>query len=431
VHQQPWRSPATTPAWRSPGILGPFTQAQAHTALAPVQYSDNPAPPMAEQGGWDQAGLIAALNQMSLQGSSPWVLDTGATSHMSSSAGILLSRLPPPSFGITVGNGTTIPITCRGTSTLSSPTSTYRLNNVLVAPALVRNLLYVRQFTRDNSCSIEFDACGFSVKDKQTGHVTLRCNSGGDLYTYPSTTAPSCSLATTSSLWHHRRGHHSCPYTSPQNGKAERMLCTTNNTIRTMLLHASMPPPYWAKALTTATYLLNMRPSSSIQNQILHQILHDTIPDYASLRIFGCLCYPNLTATSPHKLAPRSTPCVFLGYPSSHKGYRCLDMSTRRIITSRHVTFDESVFPFSAAPSAGSMPSSLDFLMQDHTSSTAPATTPPSLAASSEDDLQVLLDPAILQLGPRVHPAGGPQLGARGPQVGQSAAPPESRLEGG
>ena len=77
------------------------------------------------------------------------------------------------------------------------------------------------------------------------------------------------------------------------------------------------------------------------------------------------------------------------------------------------------------------MPSSLDFLMQDLTSSTAPANTHPSLAASSEDDLQVFLDPAILQLGPRVHPAGGPQLGARGPQVGQPAAPPESRLEGG
>jgi transposase InsO family protein len=56
----------------------------------------------------------------------------------------------------------------------------------------------------------------------------------------------------------------SCPYTSPQNGKVERMLRTTNNTIRTMLLHASMPPPYWAEALTTATYLLNRRPSSSI-----------------------------------------------------------------------------------------------------------------------------------------------------------------------
>jgi hypothetical protein len=143
----------------------------------------------------------------------------------------------------------------------------------------------------------------------------------------------------------------SCPYTLPHNDKAERMVHTTNNTICNMLLHASMPCPYWAEALTLATFLVNRHPSSSIQNQIPHQILHDTPLDYASFRVFGCLCYPNLIATSPHKLAPRSAPCVFLGYPSSHKGYRCLDMATRCIIISRHVIFNESVFQFSAAPS--------------------------------------------------------------------------------
>ena len=125
---------------------------------------------------------------------------------MSSSDGILLSRLPPPS-GITIGNGTINPITSRGTSILSSPNTLFHLNNVLVAPDLVRNLLSVRQFTRDNNCSIEFDACGFSVKDQQTGHVNLRCNSGGDLYTFPSTPAHHCSFAITSSLWHQRLGH--------------------------------------------------------------------------------------------------------------------------------------------------------------------------------------------------------------------------------
>jgi hypothetical protein len=142
----------------------------------------------------------------------------------------------------------------------------------------------------------------------------------------------------------------SYPYTLPQNGKAECMLHTTDNTICNMLLHASMPHPYWAEAHTIATFLINRRPSS-IQNQILH----DTLPDYASFRVFGCLCYPKLIATSPHKLAPRSAPCVFLGYPSSHKVYRCLDMATRCIIISRHVIFDESVFPSSAAPSVASM----------------------------------------------------------------------------
>jgi hypothetical protein len=34
----------------------------------------------------------------------------------------------------------------------------------------------------------------------------------------------------------------SCPYTSPQNGKAKHMLCTTNNIVRTLLFQASMPP---------------------------------------------------------------------------------------------------------------------------------------------------------------------------------------------
>ena len=145
------------------------------------------------------------------------------------------------------------------------------------------------------------------------------------------------------------RGIHlrlSCPYTSPQNGKAERVLRTLNNIIRTMLIHAHMPPPYWAEGLATATYLLNRRPSSAVRNVIPYSLLYNTTPDYSHLWVFGCLCYPNMTATTRHKLAPRSTACVFLGYPSSHKGYQCLDMSTKRIVISCHVVFDETCFPF-------------------------------------------------------------------------------------
>jgi len=96
-------------------------------------------------------------------------------------------------------------------------------------------------------------------------------------------------------------------------------------------------------------------------------------------------------------------------------------MSTRRIIISRHVIFDESVFPFSAAPSAASMPSSLDFLMQGLSSSPTPASTTLPLTATSEDPFPALLDPAVLQLGPLATPAGGhtpaaPPAG--GPQLG-------------
>jgi hypothetical protein len=69
----------------------------------------------------------------------------------------------------------------------------------------VRNLLSVRQFTRDNHCTIEFDAFGFSVKDLQTKRVILRSNSSDGLYTVPAT--PQANLAISTDLWHHRLGH--------------------------------------------------------------------------------------------------------------------------------------------------------------------------------------------------------------------------------
>lgn len=156
----------------------------------------------------------------------------------------------------------------------------------------------------------------------------------------------------------------SCPYTSAQNGKAEWVVRTLDNSVRTLLLHAFMPPSYWVEALAAVCYLLNRRPSSAIGTEVPYTRLHGVPPTYDHLLVFGCLCYPNLQATSAHKLAPRSTACVFLGYPSSHKGYRCLDLSTRRIIVSRHVVFDESQISF-AVTTPVSPSSSLDFLLDD------------------------------------------------------------------
>jgi hypothetical protein len=45
----------------------------------------------------------------------------------------------------------------------------------------------------------------------------------------------------------------SCPYTSQQNGKAERAIHTINYITRTLLIQAHMPPSCWAEALSAAT----------------------------------------------------------------------------------------------------------------------------------------------------------------------------------
>jgi histone deacetylase 1/2 len=416
---------------------------------------------------WDTSALYAALTNASVAtnppSSSNWYLDTGASTHMSSNSGTLSSptHFPFQSF-VTVGNGARLPVTHRAAATIPTSSSPLRLNNVLVTPSLNKNLVSVKQLTRDNNVSIGFDPHGFSVKDPASQTVILRCEGHGDLYPLrlPQHEAHSAS-STSVELWHNRLGHpgaaslrqvlqsfdfqcnksaahychhcqlgkhvrlpftssdtpvyfpfqlvnsdvwtspvysHSgykyyvvfidafthyiwtfllrnksevldiirsffsyvhtqfrlpviaiqidngrefdtnaarvffaatgtafrltCPYSSQQNGKAERILRTINDCVRTLLLHSAAPPSFWAKALNTATYVINRRPCRATGATTPYELLIGTPPNYDVLRTFGCLCYPNVTSTTPHKISPRSVVCVFLGYPGDHRGYR-------------------------------------------------------------------------------------------------------------
>ncbi|GKE74966.1 hypothetical protein Tco_1537007 [Tanacetum coccineum] len=107
----------------------------------------------------------------------------------------------------TVGDGRFISVTNSGHSVLSTPFRPLRLNNVFITPNIVKNLISVRQFIRDNSCTVEFDPFGFSVKDFITRRVLLRCDSMGELYpvTKPST-IPHAFL-TSQYTWHQRLEH--------------------------------------------------------------------------------------------------------------------------------------------------------------------------------------------------------------------------------
>jgi hypothetical protein len=136
----------------------------------------------------------------------------------------------------------------------------------------------------------------------------------------------------------------SCPYTSSQNGKAKHMIRTTNNVMRSLLFQASLPARYWAEGLATTTDLLNRLTTKAVPHPAPFFALFGTSPSYYHLRVFRCACYPNLSATVPHKLAPRSTRFVFLRYSLDHKGYRCLDITTHRVIVSRHISLMSLTF---------------------------------------------------------------------------------------
>lgn len=88
----------------------------------------------------------------------------------------------------------------------------------------------------------------------------------------------------------------SCPYTSSQNGKSERKICSINNIIRTLLLHALLPSSFWHHAVEMATYLLNILPSKTINFESPLKMLYLKDPSYF---IYECLNVYNILSFFP------------------------------------------------------------------------------------------------------------------------------------
>jgi hypothetical protein len=161
--------------------------------------------------------------------------------------------------------------------------------------------------------------------------------------------------------------HVSCPHAHQQNGSAERKHRHIVEVGLSLLAHASMPLKFWDEAFLTATYLINRTPSRVLNFDIPLTHLFQEQPNFSFLRVFGCACWPNLRPYNKHKLQFRSKKCVFLGYSTLHKGYKCLDTSSGCVYISRDVVFDESVFPFAElAPNSGKRIADKILLLPDH-----------------------------------------------------------------
>lgn len=96
-----------------------------------------------------------------------------------------------------------------------------------------------------------------------------------------------------------------------------------------------MPLKFWDEAFATAVYLINRLPSKVIDNETPYARLLKQQLDYTFLRVFGCTYWPNLRPHNTKKLQFWSKRCVFLGYSSHHKGFKCLDPSEGRVYISR------------------------------------------------------------------------------------------------
>jgi hypothetical protein len=216
-----WRAPWTGNT--GPGVLGARPpMPQAYNAFIPPTTQMPPAAPPS----FDTMTLLQALHnasQSQQQHQNDWFLDTGASGHMTSDTCNFTHYCPSvhDNFCIIIGNGSTLSVLGCGSTTIHNSNHSFHLSNVLHTPNLIKNLISVRKFTKDNACSIEFDPLGFSIKDLHSRKEILRSSSRGDLYPFhsdrPSHTPVALHISTDTNLWHQRLGH-------PRHQKLDRVL---------------------------------------------------------------------------------------------------------------------------------------------------------------------------------------------------------------
>jgi len=166
------------------------------------------------------------------------------------------------------------------------------------------------------------------------------------------------------SAWKDYCQHHgiihefTAPYSSAQNGLAERAIHTTMDDVRTLLRDSSLHHSYWAEAASYSVHTRNLIPSRRHPGKIPLQSFTGKRQDVSYLRVFGARCWAKIPTvhgsqvTGGSKLDPRGVECRLLGYAGGRGNYKVQDVESNQVFVSRDVVFEEGQ-PHRTLPSVG------------------------------------------------------------------------------
>ncbi|GAA0170632.1 hypothetical protein LIER_24855 [Lithospermum erythrorhizon] len=128
-----------------------------------------------------------------------------------------------------IGNGALLPVSHTGKASISSVI----LHDILLVPALTKNLISIRKLCSDNECIAQFSSTGFCVKDPSTMITLLQSSSFGSLYPIKSSAVLALASHTVPApiphhVWHQRLSH---PASSVLNSLVNNKLisCTSSS----------------------------------------------------------------------------------------------------------------------------------------------------------------------------------------------------------
>ncbi|CAI7857425.1 unnamed protein product [Closterium sp. NIES-54] len=122
---------------------------------------------------------------------------------------------------------------------------------------------------------------------------------------------------------------------------------------RTSMFHAAAPHFLWPFAVRYAAHQLNLWPHVFLPKTSPTLRWTGKVGDASVFRVWGSCAF--VRDTFADKLSARAIPCVFLGFVPDAPGWQFYHPTSRRVLPSQDVMFDESVpfyhlFPYRSAP---------------------------------------------------------------------------------
>ncbi|CAI7801780.1 unnamed protein product [Closterium sp. NIES-53] len=110
---------------------------------------------------------------------------------------------------------------------------------------------------------------------------------------------------------------------------------------RTSMMHAAAPHFLWPFAVRYVAHQINLQPRVSLPETSPALLWTGKVGDASAFRVWGSRAF--VRDLSADKLSPRASPCVFLGFPPDAPGWQFYHPTSRRVLSSQEVTFDETV----------------------------------------------------------------------------------------
>ncbi|RVX20036.1 Retrovirus-related Pol polyprotein from transposon RE2 [Vitis vinifera] len=220
----------------------------------------------------------------------PWIVDSGASDHMTGDATIFDTYSScPNNLTVRIAYGSLSKVAGTGSVVLSRDLT---LNSVLLVPNLDCNLLSISKLTKEKRCITNFSSTHCEFQDLDSGKTIGNAEECSGLYIL--------------------KERHD-PQEQPQ--------MTVDDHTR-----------------LTWVFLMKEKfqtPCQTLLKSFSTTRLISTVPP----KIFGCSVFVHINQQHRSKLDPRSLKCIFLGYSSNQKGYKCYSPITRKFYNSMDVTF--------------------------------------------------------------------------------------------